>query len=57
MSEKKDIIKTNINQLVKQSNLNKIELYNKLKDKIKLFDINIEQYEECLNYMLEFNYL
>jgi hypothetical protein len=57
ISEKEDIIKTNINELVKQFKLNKEELFNKLKEKIKLFDINIEQYEKCLDYMLKFNYL
>ena len=57
ISEKEDIIKTNINELVKQLKLNKIELFNKLKDKIKLFDINMEQYEKCLNYMIKFNYI
>jgi len=57
ISEKEDIIKTNINELIKHEKLNLSDLFNKLKDKIKLFIVNNEQFDECINYMIKYNYI
>ena len=57
ISEKEDIIKTNINEIIKHEKLNLTDLFNKLKNKIKLFTINNDQYNECINYMIKYNYI
>jgi hypothetical protein len=57
VSEREDIIKANINELIKHNKLNLTELYNKLKNNIKLFNINNEEYNECINYMIKYNYI
>jgi len=52
-----EIINVNINSLLKLKSYNKEELYNKLKENIKLFSITKELYNNALEYMIKYDYI
>ena len=54
---KKDIINATINHYLKKSQLNKLSLYNKIKDDISLFEVKMTDYDESLDYMIKMDYI
>lgn len=54
---KTDIINATINHYLKKSPLDKISLYDKIKDDISLFNIEQDDYDKSLNYMIKMDYI
>jgi hypothetical protein len=54
---KEDIIKTNINHILKIQNLNYKDLFNIIKKKIVLFDIDTILFDKSLEYMINMDYI
>ena len=52
-----DIIKCNINSLLKISSLNHKELFSKCKENIKLFDLSNKCFQDAIDYMISRDYI
>ena len=52
-----DIVKCNINSLLKISNLNHKELFSKCKENIKLFDLSNKCFQDAVDYMISRDYV
>lgn len=54
---KKDIICSNINHILKQTDANKLELFNFLKDTITVFKLTSEDFDNSIEYMIRMDYI
>ena len=52
-----DIINTNINSLLKNSELSKQNLYQSCKEQIKLFDVDMEMFNKSIKCMIDKDYI
>lgn len=52
-----DITKTNINKIIKNNSLNKIDLFNKTKENINIFELDEDIFNNALEYMIKMDYI
>ena len=52
-----DITKTNINKIIKNNSLNKIDLFNKTKENINIFELDEDIFNNALDYMIKMDYI
>jgi hypothetical protein len=57
MHNREDILKTNINSIIKKKSMNKNELFQKLKDNIKVFELDMVLFDKTLDSMIKMDYI
>lgn len=55
--ERVEIVNTNINSILKKASMDKVILFDHLKDQIKIFTLDNTLYEKSLKYMIENDYI
>jgi hypothetical protein len=57
MHNREDILKTNINSIVKKKSMNKNNLFQQVKDTIKVFDVDMILFDKTIDHMIKMDYI
>lgn len=57
MHNREDILKTNINSVIKKKSMNKNDLFQKIKETIKVFELDLILFDKTLDNMIKMDYI